>query len=98
MGSLKDTEDFEEIIKYMIDQLGEERGKNFHSHFSKIEYTSGGEKRHLTFDDTEYGPNFEPLAKALIKYKATPTIICESAGTMAEDALYMKEIYIKSMN
>lgn len=93
MGKLKNVEDFENIIKYMINELGEYRGKNFHAHFSKIEYTSGGEKKHLTFDDTEYGPEFEPLAKALIKYNATPTIICESAGTMAEDAKTMKDIY-----
>ena len=94
LGGLKDTEDFENIIKYMINELGEERGKNFHAHFSKIEYTSGGEKKHLTFSDTEYGPEFEPLAKAIIKYNATPTIICESAGTMAEDAKAMKDIYM----
>ncbi|MBE5812622.1 MAG: endonuclease IV [Clostridiales bacterium] len=93
MGGLKTVEDFENIIKHMINELGEERGKNFHSHFSKIEYTSGGEKRHLTFDDNEYGPEFEPLAKAIIKCNATPTIICESAGTMAEDAKKMKDIY-----
>ena len=93
MGGLKTEEDFENIIKYMINELGEERGKNFHSHFSKIEYTTGGEKKHLTFEDNEYGPEFEPLAKAIVKCNATPTIICESAGTMAEDAKQMKDIY-----
>ena len=93
MGGLKTTEDFENIIKYMINELGEERGKNFHAHFSKIEYTSGGEKKHLTFEDTEYGPEFDPLEKAIKKYNATHTIICESAGTMAEDAKAMKNIY-----
>lgn len=93
MGGLKTEEDFENIIKYMINELGEERGKNFHSHFSKIEYTNGGEKKHLTFEDNEYGPEFEPLAKVLVKYNAAPTIICESAGTMAEDAFEMKQIY-----
>jgi deoxyribonuclease-4 len=93
MGGLKTVEDFENIIKYMINELGEERGKNFHSHFSKIEYTTGGEKKHLTFEDKEYGPEFELLAKAIIKYNAAPTIICESAGTMAEDAKIMKDIY-----
>lgn len=36
-----------------------------HCHFSKIEYTqNGGEKRHLTFADTVYGPEFEPLARS----------------------------------
>ena len=93
MGSLKTEEDYEKIIKYMINELGEDRIRNFHIHFSKIEYTKGGEKRHLTFEDKIYGPEFEPLAKVLKKYKLEPTIICESDGTMAEDAKSMKDIY-----
>lgn len=93
MGSLKTSEDYEKIIKYMVDELGYEKVKNFHVHFSKIEYTKGGEKRHLTFSDDVYGPEFEPLAYVLKKYSLEPTIICESDGTMAEDALTMKKIY-----
>jgi len=92
MGGLKTEEDFESIIALIKNELGEERGNKFHVHFSKIEYTKGGEKRHLTFEDTEYGPDFTLLAKAMKKLKVTPTIICESAGTMAEDALTMKKI------
>jgi len=93
MGSLKTSDDYEKIIKYMIDELGFTKVKNFHVHFSKIEYTKGGEKRHLTFSDDVYGPEFEPLAHVLKKYLLEPTIICESDGTMAEDALTMKKIY-----
>ena len=92
MGSLKTEEDFERVVKYMINELGEERGKRFHVHFSKIEYTNGGEKRHLTFEDNVYGPEFLPLAKIIKKYNLELTIICESDGTMAEDALTMKKI------
>ena len=92
MGSLKTEEDFEKIVKYMIDELGEERGRRFHVHFSKIEYTTGGEKRHLTFEDEIYGPDFLPLAKIIEKYNLELVIICESDGTMAEDALTMKKI------
>lgn len=92
MGSLKTEEDFEKIVKCFINELGEERGKRFHVHFSKIEYTSGGEKRHLTFSDNVYGPEFLPLARVIKKYNLDLTIICESDGTMAEDALTMKKI------
>ena len=71
----------------------------FHSHFSKIEYTEkGGEKRHLTFDDQQYGPNFEPLGELLAERGYTPRVICESAGTQAEDARAMKEIYQGFLN
>ncbi len=93
MGSLKCEDDYETIIKKMIDELGFEKVRNFHVHFSKIEYTKGGEKRHLTFSDNVYGPEFEPLARVLKKYDLEPTVICESDGTMAEDAITMKEIY-----
>lgn len=92
MGSLKKEEDFEKIVRCLIDELGEERGKRFHVHFSKIEYTNGGEKRHLTFEDNVYGPEFLPFAKIIKKYNLELTVICESDGTMAEDALTMKNI------
>ena len=84
----------EPIFERMEQLLGNERMRSFHAHFSKIEYTQpGGEKRHLTFADTVFGPSFEPLAELLCKKNASPTIICESAGTQAEDALWMKEFY-----
>lgn len=92
MGSLKTEEDFDKMITYMINELGEERGKRFHVHFSKIEYTTGGEKRHLTFEDDVYGPSFLPLAKVIKKHNLDLVVICESDGTMAEDALTMKKI------
>lgn len=93
LGSLKVEEDFEKIVRYIIEQLGEKRGRRFHVHFSKIEYTAGGEKRHLTFEDEVYGPEFLPFAKVIKKYNLDLVIICESDGTMAEDALTMKRIF-----
>ncbi len=94
-GTLKTEQDFEKIISYLIEKLGFEKVKNIHIHFSKIEYGDKGELKHLTFEDTKYGPEFEPLARVIKKYKLEPTIICESRGTQAEDANEMKEIYEK---
>lgn len=94
LGILKDKNDFENILLEIKNQLGEYRFKNFHSHFSKIEYTTGGEKRHLTFEDEVYGPNFEPLMELVVKYGLNPTFVCESAGTQAEDAKSMKDYYL----
>lgn len=93
LGILKTKEDFEQIFIKIRDSLGSDRLKNFHSHFSKIEYSQGGEKRHLTFDDTIFGPNFEPVMDLTVKYGCSPTFICESAGTQAEDAKQMKDYY-----
>ena len=92
-GELKTEEDFERIIKYMEKKIGRERVNDFHAHFSKIEFTKAGEKRHLTFENTEYGPEFSPLARVLAKHKLSPVIICESAGTQSDDALTMKKLY-----
>ena len=87
--------DYERVLDVMEDALGRERATKFHTHFSKIEYTTGGEKRHLTFEDTVFGPEFSPLAEVLAKRGAEPIIICESAGTQSKDALEMKELYEK---
>ena len=93
LGSLKTEADFAALMDEVENALGYERTKVFHSHFSKIEYSAGGEVRHLTFDDTLFGPDFEPLANVIVKRGYTPTVICESAGTQAKDALIMKNIY-----
>ncbi len=92
-GSLKTVSDYKSRLEYMIENLGYEKMKNFHVHFSKIQYGAKGEIRHLTFEDTEYGPEFEPLAVALKDLKLEPVVVCESAGTQAEDAFTMKDIY-----
>lgn len=92
-GSLKTEEDYEHIVKHLINNLGFERASKIHVHFSKIEYSNGGEVRHLTFADSIYGPEFAPLARVIKKYNLSPVIICESDGTQADDALEMKRIY-----
>ena len=92
-GSLKTAEDYDHIVTHLINNLGFERASKMHVHFSKIEYGKGGEVRHLTFADTVYGPEFEPLARVIKKHNLSPVIICESDGTQADDALEMKRIY-----
>lgn len=92
-GTLKTADDYRKILDYTFNTLGEFKTKNLHIHFSKIEYTSKGEVKHLTLDDTVYGPEFEPLAVVLKEMGLTPTIICESKGTMMEDAIKLKQIY-----
>ena len=89
-----DCDSYRAIFDRIANALGDEYAYNLHCHFSKIEYTNAGEKKHLTFEDTVFGPNFEPLAEAIIREGVCPRIICESAGTMAEDALYMKNSWL----
>ena len=93
LGGLKTEEDFEAVFDAIHNRLGESRLREFHSHFSKIEYTTGGEKKHLTFEDTVFGPDYEPVMNLIVKKNCSPTIICESAGTQAEEAKAMKDYY-----
>ena len=93
LGQVNSQEAYGAILDAIGHRLGESRQKEFHSHFSKIEYTTGGEKRHLTFSDTVFGPNFEPLMEEIYKRNLAPTFICESAGTQAEDAKTMRDCY-----
>lgn len=92
-GGMNSREAMRALLDRMAAVLGEDRAAAHHAHFSKIEYSKGGEVKHLTFEDTEYGPEFAPLAEELSLRGWKPRIICESAGTQAEDALEMKRIY-----
>jgi deoxyribonuclease-4 len=62
-----------------------------HCHFSKIEFTSQGERKHHILDEPRYGPEFELLAKIIVDFKMHPTIICETP-ILNIDALKMKKI------
>jgi deoxyribonuclease-4 len=93
LGYFKTKQDYKTVFDKIENALGYERLCNFHSHFSKIEYTTGGEKRHLTFEDTVYGPDFEPVIDLVVQKNCSPTFICESDGTQAEDVKQMKDYY-----
>ncbi|MBQ4154860.1 MAG: TIM barrel protein [Clostridia bacterium] len=93
LGGLSSETEMLEVFKKIENSLGSDRLKVFHSHFSKIEYTAGGEKKHLTFKDDVFGPNYEPVLEITARKNLSPTFICESAGTQAEDSKTMKTYY-----
>lgn len=92
-GVFNTKDDYLRVFDRIDRALGSEVAKNLHCHFSKIEWTGAGEKKHLTFADTVYGPEFEPLVEAIVENSLTPTVISESAGTQSDDALAMKKYY-----
>ena len=92
-GSLKTKDDYIVRLKYMINILGYEKVNDMHVHFSKVEYTAKGEKRHLTFEDTIFGPDYKPFIEAIVELNLHPYIVSESAGTQADDAKTMKDYY-----
>lgn len=93
LGKLQTKEDWKKELMQYIDVLGIERMKHFHSHFSKMEYTAGGEKCHVTFERQDCGPDVQAVLEAIYELKLEPTMICESAGTQEVDSKEMKDRY-----
>ena len=93
LGSLDGEEKYDEIFDKFVNQLGK---KEIHIHFSRIEFTSKGEKRHLTLDEeSEFGPDFKQMINSAQKFDANIRIISESNGTQTLDSNKMKEYYKK---
>ena len=97
LGELEGHEACVKMLDRIQEVLGENRARTFHSHFSKIQFTpNGGEKMHLTFQQEDFGPDPAPLMAEVARRNWSPTFICESAGTQAEDALTMKRMYLEA--
>ena len=92
-GVFKMSDDYLRVFDKISSRMGADISENLHCHFSKIEYTTSGEKKHLTFEDNVFGPDYEPFVEAIVKGNLSPTVICESAGTQSDDALLMKKLY-----
>lgn len=92
-GGYTTRTEFAQVFERVGEVLGTDVAKNLHIHFSKIEFTKAGEKRHWTFSDP-FGPPYEPLIEVCAAHNYTPRIICESAGTQADDARMMQELYL----
>ena len=93
LGGIAGRQDYADILDRIGDALGDARASRFQVHFSRIEFTKGGEKRHWTFAETQFGPEPLPLLELLVERRLEPVIICESAGTQAEDAAWMRDTY-----
>ena len=93
LGGIQTKADYAALLDRLEEALGDERARRFHVHFSRIEFSKGGEKRHWTFAETQFGPEPAPLLELLAERKLAPVMICESAGTQAEDARWMKKVW-----
>lgn len=91
-GQYTTKAEFEKVFYRVGEVLGAEVAAALHIHFSKIEFTKAGEKRHWTFADS-FGPPHEPLLEVCAEQGYGPRFICESAGTQANDAKIMQQVY-----
>ncbi len=93
-GRFRTVDDFREVVEKVEATLGADAAKNMHCHFTKIEFTRHGEKRHHTMEETSYGPDFELLAKIISEFRLKPVIISESP-ILDIDAARMRDILQK---
>ncbi len=86
---LSDKRGYQNILDRLEKELGG-KVKSLHIHFSKIEYSNKGERRHHIFG-SGFGPRFVPLIELILERGIEATIISESP-LLDQDALKMKKI------
>ena len=86
-------DDYARVIERLAEGVGEKKCSIMHVHFSKIEFSAGGEVRHLTFEDRQFGPDYRPFLEEVAQREMECVVICESAGTQTADALEMQRYY-----
>jgi deoxyribonuclease-4 len=91
------VDDFRRITEKAEYCLGTEATRNMHCHFSKIEFTEKGEKRHHVLSEPGYGPEFENLSEVISEFKLRPVVICETS-LQDIDALKMRDIFRKTIS
>lgn len=89
-GCLKSQDDFDKLLNFVGEELGEDALHDLHMHMSGINYGPKGEKNHLPFLESDF-PYKEGI-KSLIKFNVKGCIICESP-MLEKDALILKKIY-----
>jgi len=84
----KDKDDYGRVFSLLEDELGID---TLHCHYTHIEFTDKGEKRHQILSE-DYGPPLEPLLAEIIERGWDVTLICETP-LRDRDAILMKRDY-----
>lgn len=95
MGCLRRPEHFRAIVEEVERQLGSEALRKMHCHFSKIEFTEKGERRHHSLDETDFGPDFSMLAQTIAEFRLNPVVICETP-MLDIDAMKMQKLFTEA--
>jgi deoxyribonuclease-4 len=87
-GLFKDKDDYGRVFSLLEDELGID---TLHCHYTPIEFTDKGERRHHILGE-DYGPPLEPLLEEIIERGWDITLICETP-LRDRDAILMKRDY-----
>ncbi|HKZ93429.1 MAG TPA: TIM barrel protein [Candidatus Bathyarchaeia archaeon] len=95
-GRFKTIEDLGKVMDEIEKKLGAEALRNLHCHYSHIEFTDKGERRHHNIDEGEYGPDFKFLAKLIVERGLNPVVACETPN-LDIDAQKLRDTVLQEM-
>jgi len=95
-GRFKTIDDIGKVMDVIEKRLGSNALKNLHCHYSHIEFTDKGERRHHNFDRTEYGPDFKFLAMLVAERDLKPVIACETPN-LDVDAMKLRDMVLQEL-
>jgi deoxyribonuclease-4 len=93
-GRFKTIDDVRKVMDQIEKRLGTSSLRNLHCHYSHIEFTDKGERRHHNVDRTEYGPDFRFLAELIAERDLNPVIACETPN-LDLDAQKLRDIVMQ---
>ena len=89
-GSFNSYAEFTDALRLIATGLGERGIKHMHIHFSGIDYTAKGEKKHLNLDEADI--KYKEFFKALADFGVAGRVMCETPN-MEEGAVVMQATY-----
>ncbi len=94
LGGLSGKADFAAVLDAVRDRLGEEQGPLLSRPFfpDRVQQRRGKTPSDLC-GALGFGPEPGPLMELVAERALTPVVICESAGTQAEDAAAMRDLW-----
>jgi deoxyribonuclease-4 len=95
-GRMKTANGFRAVTEEIEKRLGSDALRNLHCHFTRVEFTEKGEKRHHILDEVEYGPDFHHLATLIAELDLKPVIISESP-ILDVDAQKMRDMVLREL-
>jgi len=94
-GKWNSAKEWDEMLDLYQKYLGKKSLKYVHMHFSGIEYTAKGERRHLPLKESD--AKWKDFLKVLKKRKVEGSLICESP-LLEKDTLLMQKTYSRIKN
>jgi len=95
-GRFKTINDLRTVMNEIEKRLGSDALKNLHCHYSHIEFTDKGERRHHNLDRVEYGPDFRFLTSLIAERGLKPVIACETPN-LDVDAQKLRDMVVKEL-